>query len=188
VLVLPAAALAQSQANGPLTGNMAAPAARTHTASSSRPATPTAASQPVVTAVPVHQPPPVATAQAGNSGPVWEIEVPLSNQPSTQPPAQSQNSATASRAAEPVVTFSNDPAQTAPTHSQNGHAPTEDRVGDTTAKLLAAQANGTYAGKEAGTLGAEATLSYKRYLDSFKLPIPQWFKGTVSSDTGGSTQ
>lgn len=62
-------------------------------------------------------------------------------------------------------------------------APTR-RVGEATAALLAAQANGSIAGPGVPMLGAAGSLSWQRYLDSFKYKIPETFDNTL--DTQGS--
>lgn len=56
--------------------------------------------------------------------------------------------------------------------------------GETTRQLLAAQAAGTMAGPPRPMVGAAATLSWQRYLDSFGYAIPEWFEEKV--EDGGS--
>lgn len=57
-----------------------------------------------------------------------------------------------------------------------------ERVGDVTRALLAAQADGRRAGGALPILGPVATASWKRYLESFEQPIPQWFTEKVKTD------
>lgn len=58
------------------------------------------------------------------------------------------------------------------------------RVGDATRTLLDMQREGNYASTTRRPIAGDvATLSYQRYLDSFKLPIPASFTATTS-DTG----
>lgn len=68
--------------------------------------------------------------------------------------------------------------------------PTEQRnVGDATHHLLAIQREGRVASPTPRPLAGEvASLSYQRYLDSFKHPIPERFSTTVqkAGSSGGS--
>jgi len=48
-------------------------------------------------------------------------------------------------------------------------------IGDTTTSILQSQANGSMAGAPLPILGPTATLSWQRYLDSYKHPIPETF-------------
>jgi hypothetical protein len=57
-----------------------------------------------------------------------------------------------------------------------------EHVGDATYALMAAQAQGKQAGAELPVLGATAGLTWKRYLDTFKHPVPDWFKEKVETD------
>ena len=57
------------------------------------------------------------------------------------------------------------------------------RVGDVTRLLLAAQADGRRAGTALPMLGTQADLAWRRYMDSFTLPIPQWFDERVQIDS-----
>jgi len=70
----------------------------------------------------------------------------------------------------------------APAHSQHvetwdeaPHPPAKKRIGDTTTAILEAQADGRIAGAALPMLGPTATLSWQRYLDSYKHPIPETF-------------
>lgn len=61
------------------------------------------------------------------------------------------------------------------------------QVGDATHRLLAMQRDGSAASTTPRPLAGEvASLSYKRYLDSFKFPIPERFGAAVqkSGNTG----
>lgn len=59
-------------------------------------------------------------------------------------------------------------------------------VGDSTRRLLAMQRDGSAASTTPRPLAGEvASLSYKRYLDSFKFPIPERFGAAVQKS--GST-
>lgn len=52
---------------------------------------------------------------------------------------------------------------------------TKKHIGDTTNSILQAQANGSMAGAHLPILGPTATLSWQRYLESYKHPIPETF-------------
>ena len=55
-------------------------------------------------------------------------------------------------------------------------------VGDTTRELMAAQAAGEQASTTAlPTLGVTASESWNRYLESFRHPVPEWFKQHVEA-------
>lgn len=55
-------------------------------------------------------------------------------------------------------------------------------VGDVTRHLLQMQVDGRHAGQQLRTLGTEASASYRRYLDSFNHPIPDFFETTVGKN------
>ncbi|VVE08508.1 hypothetical protein PTE31013_02522 [Pandoraea terrigena] len=57
-------------------------------------------------------------------------------------------------------------------------------LGDETEALLALQASGLAAGPGLPMLGSTASRAYKRYLDSFTYPIPQFYPAIVQGDTG----
>lgn len=54
------------------------------------------------------------------------------------------------------------------------------RIGDVTRTLLQAQVDGRVAGPRLPMLGVTADLSWQRYLDSFKYPLPVFFENKVS--------
>jgi len=90
--------------------------------------------------------------------------------PVAQPPA----------APAPAASAPNSPARRAPRASEVGHA---------TIGWLDLQRSDAEAGREPTMLGAEATLAYQRYLDSFKNKIPSSFGSSVGSgDSGNSLQ
>ncbi|WP_219219801.1 DUF3613 domain-containing protein [Variovorax boronicumulans] len=61
------------------------------------------------------------------------------------------------------------------------------QVGDATHNLLAMQREGNVASTIPRPLAGDvATLSYQRYLDSFKFPIPEKFSATVQKSGSGS--
>lgn len=59
-------------------------------------------------------------------------------------------------------------------------------VGIVTHYLLQMQASNQNAVASLPTLGDEASAAYKRYLQSFNHPIPEYFKTMVKSDSGSS--
>ncbi|MGJ7543515.1 DUF3613 domain-containing protein [Variovorax sp. LT1R16] len=61
------------------------------------------------------------------------------------------------------------------------------QVGDATRNLLAMQREGKVASTTPRPLAGDvATLSYQRYLDSFKFPIPEKFSATVQKSGSDS--
>jgi hypothetical protein len=58
------------------------------------------------------------------------------------------------------------------------------RLGTETRALLDAQADGLAAGPELPILGPVASASWKRYVNSFGHPIPEWFAVKVGSGSG----
>jgi len=67
------------------------------------------------------------------------------------------------------------PAATAP-QTTRASEPAPIAVGDITRALLAAQADGRRAGTELGIPGPVASASWKRYVDSFAYPQPEFFE------------
>jgi len=61
------------------------------------------------------------------------------------------------------------------THAQ----PSVQRIGAATSSALQMQVEGKQAGAALPMLGPAATLSYQRYLDSYKHPIPETFTRTL---------
>jgi hypothetical protein len=60
------------------------------------------------------------------------------------------------------------------------------RIGDATRQLLSLQRNAT--GPDRPIPGEQAGLSYQRYLDSFKHPIPERMGSSISSTSGNKAQ
>lgn len=77
------------------------------------------------------------------------------------------------------------PAPAAPARPQalsNPASPPRARapaVGTSTRQLLQLQASGSHAGPHRPMLGDQAAAAYKRYLDSFAHPIPEFFRTTI---------
>ena len=74
-------------------------------------------------------------------------------------------------------------AGVAPLAGQRMHATA---IGETTRSLLQMQVDGAQAGKHLPMLGAEASVSYDRYLKSFSHDIPEFYKTAVGKDSNGS--
>ena len=70
-------------------------------------------------------------------------------------------------------------ASTAPARGQQSM-----RIGDATRGLLQLQASGRAAAPMLPMLGEPANAAYKRHLDSFSHPIPEFFDTAVPSSTG----
>jgi len=55
-------------------------------------------------------------------------------------------------------------------------------IGQVTRQLLRMQVDGSHAGRRLPMLGDEASAAYRRYIDSFSHPIPEFFETTVGKD------
>ena len=75
------------------------------------------------------------------------------------------------------ATASNEPAPVA-------HSRQPQRIGDATRGLLQLQASGRAAAPMLPMLGEPANAAYKRHLDSFSHPIPEFFDTAVPATTG----
>lgn len=61
-------------------------------------------------------------------------------------------------------------------------------IGPATHRLLRMQASNIHAAPPRPMLGDEASAAYKRYLDSFSHPIPEFFQTEVDTDSQGGGQ
>ncbi len=61
-------------------------------------------------------------------------------------------------------------------------APPTERVGDAAQSALSMQASGDHAGGTLPTLGVTAGPAFKRYVDSFSHPLPEWFQEKVKEN------
>lgn len=104
---------------------------------------------------------------------VAPVVTPASVPPAATRPVVAAVPAPATVAATPAVATASAPASRPVVREQ---------IGDVTQQLLAAQAQGVRAGIEQPMLGATATASWERYINSFKHPIPEWFEKTVDTD------
>ncbi|MFJ2993471.1 DUF3613 domain-containing protein [Pandoraea sp. NPDC087047] len=68
-----------------------------------------------------------------------------------------------------------------------GEPAADGMLGDETEALLAVQSNNLAAGRGLPMLGATASRAYKRYLDSFSYPIPQFYSNLVQSDSSSGS-
>jgi hypothetical protein len=63
------------------------------------------------------------------------------------------------------------------------------QIGDATMVLLEMQADGSAAAPTLPMLGVTAELSWQRYLDSYKYPIPEFYENKIQKlGSGGSGQ
>lgn len=60
-------------------------------------------------------------------------------------------------------------------------------VGSVTRQLLRMQTSGSQAGQSLPMLGDEATAAYRRYMQSFNHPIPEFFQSAVSKNNGSGS-
>jgi hypothetical protein len=65
-------------------------------------------------------------------------------------------------------------------------APRASEIGHATSTWLQLQRSGAAAAHEQTMLGAEATLAYQRYLDSFKTKIPATYGSSMDSGYSGN--
>jgi hypothetical protein len=63
--------------------------------------------------------------------------------------------------------------------------PAAQHIGDATTALLDLQVSGSAAAPVLPMLGAAANLSWRRYLDSFNRPIPEFFNNEVGKTGSG---
>lgn len=152
------AALAQT--NAPLTGGANGPGNVSATGATSSPAAP-------VSAIPTVSVPAAADGGLTARPVVRQVNTPMpvSGADTAAPP---QGPAFAAPR----------PSVAAPAAVDEGPA----GAGGITRALLAAQGDGRRAAPAQPTLGVVATAAFDRYLDSFKLPIPQWFQERVQTD------
>jgi len=148
---------ALGQASAPLTGRMATPPAAQ--------AMPAAAARNTAGRAPSS----ASVGQAALAGPPAEAYALSGSAEHAQAPASP-----ASAGASPAAVTSPRPA-TSPVAVVH----TRRQVGDVTALLLAAQADGRRAGPALPMLGPTANAAWKRYLDSYSHPIPEWFQEKV---------
>lgn len=87
-------------------------------------------------------------------------------------------------AAMPVAAASRQSPGIGPVPTQSGRPPA---VGDTARHLLSSQADGRAAGAAQPMLGATASLSWKRYVDSFTHPIPEFYESSVGKGEGSTS-
>ena len=115
-----------------------------------------------------------ASTSTGSSSGVTNMSAPRSVAPVSATPA-------ATVAAQAAVTQSQAPSNT------SLNPPATNRVGDATSYLLALQAGGQYASRNAYPVTSDvAQRTYARYLESFTHKIPESSDSQVGSKSGGS--
>ena len=115
-----------------------------------------------------------ASTSTGSSSGVTNMSAPRSVAPVSATPA-------ATVAAQAAVTQSQAPSNT------SLNPPATNRVGDATSYLLALQAGGQYASRNAYPVTSDvAQRTYTRYLESFTHKIPESSDSQVGSKSGGS--
>ena len=115
-----------------------------------------------------------ASTSTGSSSGVTNMSAPRSVAPVSATPA-------ATVAAQAAVTQSQAPSNT------SLNPPATNRVGDATSYLLALQAGGQYASRNAYPVTSDvAQRTYARYLESFTHKIPESSDSQVGSNSGGS--
>ena len=114
-----------------------------------------------------------ASTSTGSSSGVTNMSTPRSVAPVSATPA-------ATVAAQAAVTQSQAPSNT------SLNPPATNRVGDATSYLLALQAGGQYASRNAYPVTSDvAQRTYARYLESFTHKIPESSDSQVGSKSGG---
>jgi len=104
-------------------------------------------------------------------------------------PAQTQTAQTAQAPMPAYTDMKTAYIQPPPTTDETRSLPFGTPVGDVTHYLLRMQASNQNAVASLPTLGDEASAAYKRYLQSFNHPIPDFFKTMVKTNSGsGSSQ
>ena len=119
-----------------------------------------------------------ANTSTGSSSGVTNMSAPRSVAPVSATPAPAAAPTVAAQAA---VTQSQAPSNT------SLNPPATNRVGDATSYLLALQAGGQYASRNAYPVTSDvAQRTYARYLESFTHKIPESSDSQVGSKSGGS--
>ncbi|MGI4812251.1 MAG: DUF3613 domain-containing protein [Janthinobacterium lividum] len=124
--------------------------------------------------------PALAQAQQPLTGQVMDGQSPSAARASAKMPTSSVAAALPSPPSAPIPVA--DRQSIAPQPS----ALNERQVGDVTTLLLTAQADGSVAAPRLPMLGATASAAYKRYLDSFSHPIPEYFQEKIHDQSSGS--
>jgi hypothetical protein len=179
MLLTPLVALAQG--NPPMPGRRAAPPGFTPTAAYSVNGATHASAQ---AAAPAQRPVTLTVTNAPSTNAVRTVQT-----YQDMPPAQTSKAyiATETEAvSQPVA--SNDAAVTSQGSYGNDYrpelsiwAPPTERVGDATQSALSMQLGGAHAGGALPTLGTTAGPAFKRYVDSFTHPLPEWFQEKVEN-------
>ncbi|AMP03392.1 hypothetical protein CPter91_1006 [Collimonas pratensis] len=102
------------------------------------------------------------------------LQEPVSNVNATAPVASTPSANYQQAAASAAVPAQSPSAAERPEQAPRVH------IGDVTRTLLQAQADGRVAGARLPMLGATADVSWQRYLDSFKHPLPEFYENKVT--------
>lgn len=68
--------------------------------------------------------------------------------------------------------------------AQQADQPAIPQIGESTAEWVQLQASGKQAAEPIPMLGEEATLAYRRYMDSFNSKIPLFFQSSLQTQPG----
>jgi len=96
--------------------------------------------------------------------------------------AQGQTSAAVTAGAQSASAL--DPASHGGDDPPKASGLASDDLGKTTIDLLSLQASGRAAAPGVPIPGDQETASYKRYIDTFSKPIPDFFSNTIKSNSG----
>jgi hypothetical protein len=174
-----AAVGAQAQGNGPLTDNMGAAAAQ-----ASPSAQPAALAQ-AATSIQSATTPPLQTITLPPQQPVVQA-TPVQGGITDRPVVRQVSTPMPVPAAPAQGGVQGGGAPQAAPASRPADDDTRDDHGALVRALLAAQADGRRAGPPLPMLGPVATASWDRYLESFKHPIPEWFRERVEAQSSGN--
>ena len=175
MLLTPLVALAQG--NPPITGRMAAPPGFTPTAAYSVNGATYASVQ---AAAPAQRPVTPTVTNAPSTNAVRTVQT-----YQDMPPAQASKAYTATETEAVSQPVASGDADVSSQGSYGSHpalniwSPPSERVGDATQSALSMQTGGEHAGGALPTLGTTAGPAFKRYVDSFNHPLPEWFQEKV---------
>ena len=130
----------------------------------------------------------LATLVLGTSSPAWAQSDANGSTPQVQASASQSSIAVAPVQAAQLqqTALSRDVVQTQAASSE--HGATHVQIGDVTRSLLAAQVDGNAAGAPLPVLGATASASWQRYLDSFNHKIPPFFDTKMQSGSSSGAR
>jgi hypothetical protein len=124
---------------------------------------------------------PAAAQQAPVTGQMMDGQTPATAPTPAPPPGNAAPAPMPQQVAPPGAAADNANAAPAPLADVGD----DGGVGSTTRQLLRMQTSGSQAGQSLPMLGDEATAAYRRYMQSFNHPIPEFFQSTVSKNGSG---